>query len=364
MIIDAHYHIFPPFGSASGGDDPRLNMKLFQYHIRDARRFWRKADGKPVEQPLLEFEGDDMADMPDVNFRMTDFGQAEFTIGGVGYCMQLYPPNLKNNEAPPERMVAEMDVVAVDMGVLQHDHIYGALNEYYAEAIRKYPGRFISLAQVREWEADQPAQIERLEQAVLEYGNKGLYFSVEPFALSNYADHLDDAKFEPLWDKVRELRIPVWWYIHSRRRNRLAGIMEHVAELDRWAVRHPDIQGTLTHGLDIFNRSIRSGPDQYTIPDEFMALLKRPNMSVEVLFHATSRWPAYPFEGAQRMIRRLCDEIGVEKLMWGTDMPYCSGYWCTYQQALDYVRLSQFLSEKEKALILGDNAARMFDVQQ
>ena len=35
------------------------------------------------------------------------------------------------------------------------------------------------------------------------HGLKGLYFSVEPFALSNYADHLDDAKFEPLWQKVQ-----------------------------------------------------------------------------------------------------------------------------------------------------------------
>jgi predicted TIM-barrel fold metal-dependent hydrolase len=63
------------------------------------------------------------------------------------------------------------------------------------------------------------------------------------------------------------------------------------------------------------------------------------------------------------MIRRLRDEIGVHKLMWGTDMPYCSGSWCTYKQALDYIRLHcEFLSADEKALILGDNAARMFNL--
>ena len=125
--------------------------------------------------------------MPDVNFRMADFGRAEITVDGVDYYMQAYPPSLINCEAPPERMIGEMDLVGVDMGVLQHDHIYGALDEYYGEQMRRFPNRFIGLAQVREWEADKPAEHERLEQAVCEHGLKGLYFSVEPFALSNYA---------------------------------------------------------------------------------------------------------------------------------------------------------------------------------
>ena len=150
-----------------------------------------------------------------------------------------------------------------------------ALNEYYGEAMRKFPNRFIGLAQIREWEADQPAQIERLERGVLEHGNKGLYFSAEPFALSNFADHLDDAKFEPLWRKVRELEIPVWWYIHTRRHDRFAAFMEHVAELDRWTQRHPDIPSVLTHGLDTFG--IRRGePEQYEIPDRTDDFAKAP----------------------------------------------------------------------------------------
>ena len=111
---------------------------------------------------------------------------------------------------------------------------------------------------------------------------KGLYFSVEPFALSNYADHLDDAKFEPLWDKVRTLGIPVWWYLHSRQRDRFAAFMEHVAELDRWAEAHPDIPAVLTHGIDSF--SMRRGEERYQIPEVLMTLLKRPNMHVETLF--------------------------------------------------------------------------------
>ncbi len=369
MIIDAHFHIFPRLGSEPGAEDPKLSLKFWQHHIR-GWRYWfrREADHTHstesghhvVDEPLLQFSSDDLNDMPDVNFRMGDFGKVEITVNGVDYYRQLYPPSLIGSEAPPERMAAEMDFVGVDMGILQHDHVYGSLNGYYSEQMRRFPNRFIGLAQIREWEANHPAQHQRLERAISELGLKGLYFSTQSFALNSYTDHLDDAKFEPLWDKVQALEIPVWWYLHCGRRNRVAAFMERVAELDRWAEAHPNIPAVLTHGIESF--SIRRGEDRYQIPDEVMTLLKRPNMHVEMMFSAY--WPEYPFPGAQEMIKRLRDQIGVHKLMWGSDMPYSAGYWCTYQQAIDYIRVHcEFLSEEEKALILGDNAARMFGLE-
>ena len=90
-----------------------------------------------------------------------------------------------------------------------------------------------------------------------------------------------------------------------------------------------------------------------------MALLKRPNMYFEMLF--CTHWREYPFLGAQQMIERLCDELGPEKLMWGTDQYVVQG-WCTYKQALNSVRNSELLSEDERALIQGGNAARMFNI--
>ncbi len=365
-VIDAHLHIFPRFGTESGGEDPKLNMRFLQYHSRGAR-LQRKSDGVWVEEPrLADFAGDDIHDMPDQNFRVTSFGQAEVTIDGVDYVLPMGPPGLESMSAPPDRMIWEMEWAGVDMGVLQHDHIYGALNEYYHDAMRRFPGRFIALAQIREWEGDREAQHERLERAVREQGSKGLYFSVEPFALSNFEDHLDDAKFEPLWDKVRELQIPVWWYLHSRRGRRkgperFTGILEHMAELDRWAQAHPDIPAVLTHGFDTFGYDI-DGRDPYDLPPAAMSLIKRPNMHFEVLFQAF--YPEYPFHGAQEKIRQLREELGgVEKMMWGSDQP--SGRLdCTYRQAADYIRLHcDFLTQEEKGLILGGNVARMFGIK-
>ena len=181
-----------------------------------------------------------------------------------------------------------------------------------------------------------------------------VYFSVESFALNNYVDHIDAAKFECLWELVRKLNIPVWWYLDPRRRDRVAGFMQYIAETDRWAQANSDIAAVLTHGL--VPAAIIHEID---VPDEVWSLLKRPNMHAEVLMQA--KWPEYPYVEGQEMLKHWCDQVGAEKLMWGSDMPFSGGLWCTYRQAVDYIRLyCDCLSQAQKDLILGDNAARMF----
>jgi predicted TIM-barrel fold metal-dependent hydrolase len=355
-VIDVHSHIFRRFGTGSGPESGRLALKLWQYHVRDFTDFWRKSDGKRINAALLEFPSDDINEMPDVNFRMGRYGQAEVTIDGVDYAMQLYPPALENLEATPERMVAEMEVAGVDIGVLQSDHVYGAnISDYYAEAMERFPGRFIPLAQIRETEADQPAQLERLERAVGEQGCRGLYFSVELFSFDGYVDHIDDAKFEPLWSLVRQLDVPVFWYLDPRKQDRVASFLSCIAEANRWAEAHPDIPAVLTHGPVPAAIIHRIG-----IPDELWKLLKRPNMHVEMIMQA--KFPEYPFPEGQEMLRQFRDEVGIEKLMWGSDMPFGT-MWCTYKQAVDYVRLHcDFFSREEKDLFLGGNIARVVGI--
>ena len=357
MIIDAHCHAFPVVGSGEHGE---LTLKFLHYHIRRKHRpLWRKDDNTRVDEPLLDGPTDDLNDLPDVNFRIGDHGRVEFTVDGVDYYRQTWP-QLRTMSWSPEQMIAWMDMTGVDIGVLQHDHIYGALNEYYGDCMRRFPGRFIGLAQIREWEGDREEQHEVLERAILEHGNGGLYYHYEGLGMTNYADHIDDAKFEPLWDKIRELGIPVWFVLPTCEADRVPVYLGHVAELDRWAAAHPDIPAVLTHGIGTLG--FGSGEERYQIPDKILTLLRRPNMHIEAIF--VFKFPEYPFPDAQEVIRRLRDEVGAEKLMVGCDMPFL-WFTCTYRQALDYVRLHcDFLSQAEKDLMLGGNVARMFGIQQ
>ena len=64
MIIDAHLHIFPRFGTESGGEDLLLNMRFCHYHMRCCR-LRRKSNGAWIDERLLDWPGDDMREMPD-----------------------------------------------------------------------------------------------------------------------------------------------------------------------------------------------------------------------------------------------------------------------------------------------------------
>ena len=356
-IIDAHYHIFPRLGSQRKGIDPQLRLKFWQFHSREWNNFWRVSDGAHVDRQFLQFDSNDLNDMPDVNFRLTDYGQAQITVDGVDYNMQIYPPGLINNEAPPQRMVAEMNTAGVDVGILQADHVYGDLNEYYGQAMRHYPTRFIGLAQIWEPEADDPARLEELEAAIVEHGNKGVYFSVEPFSVMQQDVSLNDAKLEPLWDLMQRLQVPIFWFIDDRTVNRVEMFMRRIAELDTWTQRYSHINTVATHGL-VPAAIIQD----IGIPEEVMSLLARPNVYAEILFPAKS--PEYPYPQGQEMLKAMRDRVGAEKLLWGTDSPVGWTLWCTYRQAIDFIRLHcDFLTPDEKDLILGGNAARMFGIE-
>ncbi len=355
-IIDAHYHIFPRLGSQREGIDPELRLKFWQYHSREWNNFWRKSDGAHTSEQFLEFDSDNIDEMPDVDFRLTDFGQVEITVNGVDYVMQFYPPNLVNNEAPPDRMVAEMNLAGVDAGVLQCDHVYGDLSEYFGKAMKAYPSRFIGLGQIWEPEADDPQRLESLERAIVEHGNRGLYFSVEPLSVLQMDVSINDPMFGDLWSTVERLELPVFWYIDDRTADRVEMFKRRVAELDTWAQKHPHVPSVITHGLVPAAIIHEIG-----IPDIVVRLLKRPAMHAEILFPA--KWPDYPFPEGQKQLKGLRDRVGAHKLLWGTDSPYGTNTWCTYRQALDFIRIHcDFLSREEKDLILGKNAASLFGI--
>ena len=63
----------------------------------------------------------------------------------------------------------------------------------------------------------------------------------------------------------------------------------------------------------------------------------------------------YPFPSAVRAIRQAADEVGMDKLMWGSDYPRTITA-ITYRMSYDFVLKSPELTPEEKAAFLGGNA--------
>lgn len=355
-IIDAHYHIFPKLGSQKEGIDPALRTRFWQYHSREFNNWWRVDTGEKVDQQFLEFKSNNMADMPNVNFRLIDYGKARITIDKIDYDMQFYTPNLINNELPPERGIGEMNLAGVDIGILQADHVYGDLANFYGKAMRDYPDRFIGLAQIWEPEANNEVRLAKLERSIVEQCNKGLYFSVEPLAVMEKDVSLTDPMFDSLWELTRKLKVPVFWFLDDRTINRSDMYMRRISELAQWVKKHPDINCVITHGLVPAAIIHEIG-----IPDEVVEVLCNPSVFAEILFPA--KFPDYPYPEGQEMLKQLRDQVGANKLMWGSDSPFGLTMWCTYKQSIDFIRIHcDFLTTNEKEQILGVNSANLFGI--
>ena len=171
-IIDAHAHCFPPLGEDQGTMQTRLAEH--QYHVRFNKQGIRRTrDNVKVVDPLLTGDNDGISFLPDVDFRIGEFGRVEFTVDGEDYYIQWLPPTLRDMSSSPEYMIAQMNYVGIDRAVLQHDRVYGRLDDFLSDCVRKFPDRFVALAQVDEWRAGEPDQIERLRHEVTESGIQG-----------------------------------------------------------------------------------------------------------------------------------------------------------------------------------------------
>ena len=73
-----------------------------------------------------------------------------------------------------------------------------------------------------------------------------------------------------------------------------------------------------------------------------------------------SRTEDYPYPTAQGYVREAVEMIGVDRLMWGTDIPGLLRH-ATYQQLLDFVaRHCDFLSQDDLEKVLGGNAWQVY----
>ena len=144
-------------------------------------------------------------------------------------------------------LLRDMDKAGIERGIIVGMDLSGSLgvvmptNDSVAELVARYPGRLIGFSSVDPTNGD--AAVAELERAIRQLGLKGLKL-VPPVQKFSPADE----KFNPLWEKVVELDIPVW--IHTGHQLSTEGSEAkygHPSLIDTLAGRFPEMKIIMGH---------------------------------------------------------------------------------------------------------------------
>jgi predicted TIM-barrel fold metal-dependent hydrolase len=358
-IVDSHVHIFPyldePSGFRSQAEHRRFLQLYMGAHGEPVRRL--RDHARVTEQTLHDGSLAGPDSLRDVDFRAGKYGRFEWTVDGEDLYIQFFPPSLQDMTSPPEFMLQQMARAGVDRAVLQNARLYGRLNDFFAEAVRRYPDKFIGLADVEEARAHTDEQVGTLRRAVRELGLKGLYYANRGLFVDGYRRMFDDPLFDSFWEEVRALGIPVFWEIVGvPLPTDQAALVREIDRLDRWAERWPEIPGIWTHGF--------SPQLLQEMPSPLEQLLGREQFMVEILYPIHwARDHEYPFPELRPAIETLYQRLGAERLVWGSDMPNVERN-CTYRQSLHYLRIvgEGLIPSGDLDRILGLNVLRLLKV--
>jgi predicted TIM-barrel fold metal-dependent hydrolase len=352
MIIDAHAHAFPDHGGASGYPDVQTNLRAQQSTMAN---FWGRMLTNTLERKYIP--GPD----ENVNFRVGKYGRYYWKKYGREIWLQRFPPIMVEAEWTPEQMVAFMDFAGVEKAVLQAGYMEpNYCRQYFAEALKKFPGRFIGTI-VTEYdmtksEKERRAEVEKIRHSVEVLGMRGVF---QGFVREQPCD---DPKYDPYWKTIASLRIPHFCWTGFQPKK---DYLDFIARIEKVMKKFPELIIIVGH----LGGNVRPphDPNFTDTPNELWPLLRLPNFYFEVGYVlAYENWEfwkenyEYPYPLHTQLIKRIYEEVGADRLLWGSDMPFLYRT-CTYLQALDLIKLHfTFLSQEEKDNILGGNAQKLF----
>ena len=345
-VIDCHMHIFPFLGGDCGWKSTDAHMDYMQKFMYGAAR------PQEVAKPgywTSEF---------DINFQVGKYGRMEWTENAVDYYRQFMPPSLQEQTASPEFTLVQMEHAGVDMVVLQNCKLYGKLNQYFAECVRKYPDRFVGTGELNEFSADEESEIDKLRYIVKNLGFTGLFYEATKFPEIGQPTGFNDRKFDRFWREVSDLGVAVLWNFSASKTYH----MDQMRAFADWADRFPDIPALVSMGLSV-RPFIENGKVKH--PKELFDIFKKPNILTEVTYPIQAGpvgWD-YPFHEASELIKQQYEELGPHKLCWGSDMPNVERN-CTYRQCLTQLtRHCDFIKPEDMESILGGNIARILRIK-
>src|SRR5215471_10604532 len=206
----------------------------------------------------------------------------------------------------------------------------------------KYPARF---AVVGRFDAKAPDARTQLAGWLKNPHMLGVRMS---FHVKPFSDWLDDGALDWFWAECERLSLPVMALVPGR-----------VEKLHPIAARHPRLKLLIPHmGCPLDTH----GAEAFAGLDQLLALARYENVFVMVSSAPCFSNEPYPFRDLYPYLRRIFDEYGPRRLMWGADLSRLTS---SYRECLDHFRHGlDFLSDEDKECILGRSLADVLNWQE
>lgn len=256
----------------------------------------------------------------------------------MGEVRQMLPPFMTDGVNSAEVLLSNMDYAQVSAAVVTQEFIDGFQNDYLAEVTVRYPDRFFVCGMC---EFRKPGYLDQARQLIAQ-GFKGIKIPAQRLLLKEGRVRLNCEEMMQMFHLMEQngVLLSIDMADGDTQVGELEGVIQECPKLKvaighfgmvtrpQWKeqiklARHPHVR-------------IESGGITWLFNDEF-----------------------YPFKGAVRAIREAAELVGFEKLMWGSDYPRTITA-ITYRMSYDFVSKSDELTEREKALFLGENARSFY----
>ncbi len=258
----------------------------------------------------------------------------------MGEVRQMVPPFIIDGRNTAEIFLSNMDYAQVTAAVVVQEFIDGLQNEYLADVQNRWPDRFITCGMA---DYRQPGWIHQAKNLISQ-GFKGIAIPGHRLQTPTGRISLTSTDMMDMFRIMQEKGLFLSITLED-------GDVQ-VPEMEEVIQEFPDLKIAVGH----FGMVTRPGWM------EQIRLARHKNVMIEsggITWLFNSEF--YPFNGAVRAIREAADEVGMDKLMWGSDYPRTITA-ITYRMSYDFILKSTLLTDREKELFLGENAAAFYGI--
>jgi len=245
-------------------------------------------------------------------------------------------------EVTGDDMVAAMDAVGVDGAVLVSPFTMYRYDASYAlEVYRQHPGRF---GLVKPVDPTDPAVAETIADWAATPGTVGIRLMLQRDASTDPAD----PGINRVLAAAARHALPVNLMCTGR--------LEQAAQL---AGRHPQTQVVIDHlGLPQPQEPPAPAEPFADLP-KLLALATYANVAVKISGACTLSHAPFPYPDIWDPLWRIFDAFGLHRCLWGTDWTRAVKV-LTYKEGIEAFRVTDRLSDSDKAVLLGESLSRVY----